>query len=234
MRIRVSKLFGIGVALVLLALATRNNVEFGLAQACRPWDKTFGSRDYDEYGYSVQQTSDGGYILVGTTHDDVWLIKTDAIGNKQWDKTFGGSHYESGYAVQQTYDGGYIILGETTSFGGGGYDIWLVKTDASGSRQWDRTFGGRSDDKGRFVQQTSDGGYIIIGWTKSFGAGGHDVWLIKVDASGNKQWDKTLGGRNDDLGNSVRQASDGGYILVGWTNSFGAGKHDVWLIKYCP
>ena len=200
------------------------------------WDKTFGGADND-WGNSVQTTSDGGYIIAGYTYSygaggtDLWLIKTDASGNRTWDKTLGGTSLDYGNSVQPTFDGGYIIAGYTYSYGAGGTDVWLVKTDAAGNKLWDKTFGGTDKERGNSVQSTSDGGYIIVGYTVSYGAGGADVWLVKTDANGDKLWDKTFGGTDNECGNSVQPTSDGGYVVAGYTASYGAGNFDVWLIK---
>ncbi|NIA12214.1 MAG: hypothetical protein GWP10_21475 [Nitrospiraceae bacterium] len=202
----------------------------------KQWNKTFGGTSRDE-ARSVQQTSDGGYILAGYTYSygavgqDFWLVKTDSDGNKVWDKTFGGSMHDGASSVQPTSDGGYIITGTTESYGSGGWDFWLVKTDSNGNKVWDKTFGGTNDDFAESVQQTSDDGYILAGETYSYGAGYSDFWLVKTDSNGNKEWDKTFGGTNDDHAESVQQTSDDGYVLAGMTKSYGAGSNDVWLVK---
>jgi hypothetical protein len=198
------------------------------------WAKTYRGTYWDK-AYSVQQTSDGGYIVAGETnsfgagYDDIFLIKTDASGNLQWAKTYGGTDDDKAYSVQQTSDGGYIVAGWTRSFGA--YDIFLIKTDADGNIIWAKTYGGIYWDKAYSVQQTSDGGYIVAGYTGSFGAGSADIFLIKTDANGNIIWAKTYGGIDDDLASSVQQTSDGGYIVGGYTGSFGAGSADIFLIK---
>ena len=163
------------------------------------WTIMFGGIG-NEYGSSVQQTIDGGYIVVGNKYSfgsgypDVWLIKTNDLGDTLWTKTFGGSDHDEGCSVQQTTDGGYIIVGTTKSFGASGFDIWLIKTDFSGDTLWTKTIGGPSSDFGYSVQQTLDTGYIISGTTYSFGAGRWDIWLIKTDALGDTLWTKTFGG----------------------------------------
>ena len=197
------------------------------------WDKLFGTGS-SEYGFSVQQTQDNGYIIVGNeeegTERGVWLIKTDEQGEKLWDSTFG-IWSDRGRYVQQTTDGGYIIAAYTAYYGGGISDIWLIKTDGSGNVIWDNTFGGSENDRAYSIQQTTDGGYIIAGDTRSYGAGNYDAWLIKTDASGSEEWNQTFGGNNYDYGHSVKQTTDGGYIIAGQTKSYGAGYSDVWLIK---
>ena len=200
------------------------------------WTKTYGGTDWDG-GYSVAQTSDGGYIIVGKTnsfgagYSDIYLVKTDSIGDSLWTKTYGGINIDCGYSVAQTSDGGYIIAGKTNSFGSGNYDVYIIKTDSLGDTVWIKTFGGTDDDYGRSVALTLDGGYIIAGKTYSFGAGLDDVYLVKTDSLGDTIWTKTFGDTSNEHGRSVVQTSDGGYIITGGTASFGSGYSDVYLIK---
>ena len=148
------------------------------------WTRTYGGANQD-WGYSVRQTSDGGYIIAGYTSGDVYLIKTNSSGDTLWTRTYGGTNDDKGYSVQQTSDRGYIVAGNTYSFGSGWADVYLIKTNASGDTLWTRTYGGTNYDWGKSVQQTPDGGYIVAGYTTSFGAGAYDVYLIKTDANGN-------------------------------------------------
>jgi hypothetical protein len=204
------------------------------------WNKTFGGTMCDGVGdgaHSVQQTLDGGYIFAGYTMSygtgsaDFWLVKTDSDGNEIWNKTFGGTDWDWASTVQQTSDGGYVLEGYTESYGAGSWDFWLVKTDSNGNEQWNKTFGGTGEDRKSCAQQTTDDGYIIAGYTESYGVGQGDFWLVKTDSNGNEQWNKTFGGTGWDVANSVQQTSDGGYILAGWTCSYGAGHDDAWLVK---
>jgi hypothetical protein len=194
------------------------------------WAKTYGGTYWDE-AYSVQQASDGGYIVAGWTYswDGILLIKTDANGDVQWAKTYGGTGSDIASSVQQTSDGGYIVAGHTNSFGAGYYDIFLIKTDASGNVQWAKTYGGTYSDYASSVQQTSDGGYIVAGTTRSFGAYWYNIFLIKTDANGNVQWAKTYGETDGDEAYYARQTSDGGYIVAGGTGSLSV--EGAFLIK---
>ena len=200
------------------------------------WNKTYGGA-LSEVSGDMCQTSDGGYAIAGGTYsfgaggEDVWLVKTDTAGNMQWNQTYGGAGIEIVYHVVQTNDGGYAMAGYTTSFGVGSWDVYLVKTDASGNMQWNKTYGGNNSDYVDDVVQTSDGGYVLTGTTRSFGAGGMDAWLVKTDAAGTMLWNMTYGGTGTDAGESLVQSGDGGYAWVGYTTSFGAGGMDCWFVK---
>ncbi|NQT80507.1 MAG: hypothetical protein HQ555_08980 [Candidatus Aminicenantes bacterium] len=200
------------------------------------WTKTFGGAG-DDIGMSVQQTSDEGYIVVGSSDSfgngtkDAYLIKTDSSGNEEWSGIIGGTDNDIGLSVQVTSDEGYIITGVTGSYGLGSGDVFLIKLDSLGDEEWFETFGGTSEDMGFSVQQTSDGGFIVTGYTASSGNGASDVYVIKTDSTGSEEWTNTYGGSDEDEGHSIQQTSDGGYIIVGTTDSFGAGSGDIYLIK---
>ncbi len=158
-------------------------------------------------------------------------MKIDGEGNEEWYQTFGGEGRDAAWTVQQTTDGGYIITGFTMSFGAGSSDVYLVKTDGEGNEEWYQTFGDEAYDAAYAGQQTADGGYIIAGVTTSFGAGNSDVYLVKTDGEGNEEWYRTFGGEANDIAYAVQQTADGGYIIAGDTESFGAGDWDVYLVK---
>ena len=221
------------ILLMWIILSSVNCLLF--AQPDTLWTRTFGGNRVD-YGRSVQETSDGGFIVAGNTGAyidyDIFLLKTDADGDSIWAQTYGGIQSDEANCVQQTEDSGYIIVGKTLSYGSGNDDVYLLKTNDSGIEEWHRTFGGAAYDWGNSVQQTSDGGYIITGGTESYGTDVIDVWLIKTDSSGREEWTQTFGGNGWDEGCCVQQTADTGYIIAGYTDSFGAGYDDVYLIKH--
>ncbi|MEP7318559.1 MAG: T9SS type A sorting domain-containing protein [Panacibacter sp.] len=245
------------------------------------WDKTIGGND-DDFLSTIRQTSDGGYILGGSSysgisgekseisrdHDgtnrgDYWVVKIDANGNKQWDKTIGGGSTDDLTDLQQTTDGGYILGGFSASNATGdktedrrgskaAVDYWIVKISSTGTIEWQKTIGSYSDDLFSSLQQTTDGGYILGGYTDEssatgektgLGFGHYDYWIVKVDHLGNIEWDKTIGGINDDCLKSLKQTKDGGYILGGYSSSTTSGlktqknrglsnnTYDFWVVK---
>ena len=200
------------------------------------FERTYGGPEKDA-SYAAQQTSDGGYAIVGYTRSEavqkdlVYLVKTDPDGDTVWTRTFGGTDGGYGYWIQQTSDRGYIIAGITHWPGSGDQDVYLVKTDSLGDTMWTRTYGGPGSDQAYSVSQTADGGYIAVGSTDDYGAGDLDVYLIKTDVHGDTLWTRTYGGLELDEGYSVQQTPDSGYIITGYTSSFGAGNNDVYLIK---
>ncbi|RDC64885.1 T9SS type A sorting domain-containing protein [Adhaeribacter pallidiroseus] len=212
------------------------------------WQQTIGGSQEDQLTIT-QQTSDGGYILGGTSYSgkggdkfensrgnlDYWIVKLDSTGKKQWDRTFGGNDYDHLMALQQTSDGGYIlggssrsnVSGDKSEKSQGEADYWIIKLNPNGQKMWDKTLGGNFTDLLVSVQQTHDGGYILGGSSysaksgdKSEGSkGSDDYWIVKLDAAGKKQWDKIIGGSDYDRLRALQQTPDGGYILGGTSGS---------------
>lgn len=184
---------------------------------------------------ATQRTSDGGYITTSFTQSllngsrDIYLYKTDHDGNKEWETTFGGSGDDEGRSVQQTYDGGYVITGYTTSCGAGKRDVILIKTDSEGRRLWQKTYGRSDDEEGNCVVQSGQG-FVIIGYTKSVGSGGAEIYVIKTDSLGKRIWEKNYGMYKDDIGRSLLDCSDG-YVILGSTRSYGSGNINIYLSK---
>ncbi|GAG49523.1 unnamed protein product, partial [marine sediment metagenome] len=197
------------------------------------WQRTYGGRDSD-VANSIQQTSDGGYIVAGYTasfgagHYDIWVLKLSSDGDIEWQRTYGGRDSDRSYSIQQTSDGGYIVAGYTDSFGA--RNIWVLKLSSDGDIEWQRIYGGRDSDKSYSIQQTSDGGYIVAGDTDSFGRGGNNIWVLKLSSDGDIEWQRTYGDGSFDIAYSIKQTSDGGYIVAGRTSSFGAGHYDIWVL----
>ena len=224
------------------------------------WAKSFGGTNYD-YAYSIQQTSDGGYIMAGFVYStdgdvtfnhgdaDYWIVKVDPAGSLLWQKSLGGSSYEYANAIKQTSDSGYIVAGYSASSDGdvsanhGEEDYWIVKLDQDGNIIWEKSLGGSSYDEAYDVQQTSDGGYIVVGASRSSDGdvtGNHgwlDYWIVKLDSSGNITWEKSFGGSTHDGAYAVQQSADSGYIVVGYSESVDGnitnphGSSDYWVIK---
>jgi hypothetical protein len=200
------------------------------------WSKTIGGSD-DDVAWSIIQSSDGGYVVAGWTESfgagdrDMFVVKLDSSGNVQWSKTIGGSDWDEAYSIIQSSDGGYVVAGETRSFGAGNGDIYVVKLDSSGNVIWTKTIGGSDWDEAYSIIQSSDGGYVVAGETRSFGAGNGDIYVVKLDSSGNVIWTKTIGGSDWDEALSIIQSSDGGYVVAGRTRSFGAGGLDMYVVK---
>ncbi|MEZ4885877.1 MAG: right-handed parallel beta-helix repeat-containing protein [Chitinophagales bacterium] len=224
------------------------------------WNQNYGGSDQD-FAYNILSTSDGGYIIGGLSESsdndvnsnygnrDFWVVKIDSNGNIQWDKNYGGSDVDECLSMASTTDGGYILSGFTMSndndvdLNYGGKDFWVVKIDANGNIQWDKNYGGSGDDTAESIIQTVDGGYIIGGNTNSVtddvdaNNGNTDFWVVKTDSNGNIQWEQNYGGTGRDIVNSVALSSNGGYIIIGRSESSNGdvggnyGSSDVWLLN---
>jgi hypothetical protein len=198
------------------------------------WEYVYdGPLQYTE-GYSIQQTFDGGYIASGYNGGPVgggiYLLKLDALGNEDWSRLIGnapGIHC-SGYSVVQLPDSGYVVAGKITLSGMSGY---VVRTDATGQVIWESVIGGPDYDCFNEICLTSSGDYVLVGRTESSGAGGADAYLVMLDSDGQLQWERAIGGSDEDIGHSVRQTTDGGFVFAGRTISYGSGSGDVYLVR---
>ena len=197
------------------------------------WQNTYGGTGVNE-AHSIQQTSDGGYIVAGSSGTAAWVLKLGPDGSVQWQKTYTFGSGSGAYSVQQTSDGGYIV-GGVTYVSPPGNDVWVLKLGPDGSVQWQKTYGGSSDDYAMSVQQTKDGGYITAGWMCSMPAGNCNFWVVSLDSAGTIQWQKSYGGTGDDRAYSIQQTSDGGYVVVGETSSFRVASFllptNAWVLK---
>ena len=197
------------------------------------WSRAYGGPGEDG-ATAIASTPDGGYIVAGWTESfgvgkkDVWVLKLDGRGNVQWQKTYGGANSDDASAIAPTSDGGYVVAGETWSFGAGWNDVWVLKLDRQGDVQWQKTYGGRSTDRASTIAPTSDGGYIVGGWTMSFATEMSDAWVLKLDGQGNVQWQKTYGVTSYDSVSAIVPRPDGGYVVVGDT---GDEASNVWVLK---
>jgi hypothetical protein len=197
------------------------------------WTKLYGNA----YGVNVtafSPTNDSGYIVTGSTEqsgasEDLWLMKIDITGDSLWTVVYAPSNGSMGFSVKQTFDGGFIVAGEKYGVGYG--DTWLLKTDSQGDTTWTRTYSWPDFDYGDDVIQTSDSGYVVAGTTIIFGPSVSDIWLLRTNAQGDSLWKKTWGGSEQEYCAEVLQTADGGFLVLGTTNSYGAGRYDVWLIR---
>ncbi|OGF59551.1 MAG: hypothetical protein A2Y62_03670 [Candidatus Fischerbacteria bacterium RBG_13_37_8] len=201
------------------------------------WQRNYGGTS-DDLAYGIQQTTDGGYIVAGTSLSytaggyDVWILKLDSAGGVTWQRRYGGNGTEWPYAIINTSDGGYAVAGYESSYSPGGNDIWVLKLTSDGSISWQRAYGGTSAELALGINQTTDGGYIVAGRTESYGAGSVDFYVLRLDSLGNLVWNKALGGSSTDWAFSTVQTPDGGFVVVGRTDSFGAGNADYWVVKF--
>ncbi len=203
------------------------------------WQKMFGG-DGADIATSVAQTRDKGYIVTGRTNSfgsvDFWLVKLNRLGTISWQKTLGGTGSEYPWSIRQTGDRGYIVAGNTntTDFSAGGFDAWVVKLNQDGAVSWQKSYGGSSGDYAISVCETADDGFMVAGFTESFGAGGRDAWIIKLAENGSLEWQKTFGGASEDIAYDLQETADGNYIVAGYTGSFGSGGSDAWLLWLDP
>jgi hypothetical protein len=207
------------------------------------WERSYGS-SWLECSYDIQHTTDGGYVVVGSSELgvggdvsegfgslDFWVIKISPEGDLQWEKSYGGTQYDVAYSVKQTVDGGYIVAGTSlsnnihVSGNHGAKDFWVIKLSATGEIEWQQNYGGPGDDIPYEIECTSDGGYIIAGLAYAVGGdvtehfGLYDGWIVKISSTGELQWQKSFGGSQHDLFKGIKRTYDGGYIVSGQSRS---------------
>lgn len=199
-------------------------------------EKNFGGIQNDA-AFSVITSKDGSYVIAGTTSskgqgsNDAWIIKINSDGNIIWDKTFGSTKNEHVYDIIETTDNGYIFVGQKYTSSANRFDAWVVKIDKNGRLVWEKFYGQNKVETAMAICKAYDGGFVIAGKTASFGNGLYDAWLLKIDDLGNLEWNKTIGGQNDELANDIIQTSDRNYVVVGYTKSSGNGAKDAWIAK---
>ncbi len=199
------------------------------------WTKAYGGAG-GESGYAVRVTYDGGFIAVGATgsfgvgYSSVYAVRTTATGDSVWATTYGGSKADLGYTVEVTPDNGFLIAGVTVPTGSSFYDMYVVKTDASGSVQWQNNYGGAKEDCAYSIAATIDGNYLIGGTTESSGAGSVDMYLVKIDPMGNEMSEMTFGGSQADYCRDVIVNRNGGYFLCGYSFSYSRGGSDLYVV----
>ncbi|MBU1077389.1 MAG: PEGA domain-containing protein, partial [Spirochaetes bacterium] len=199
------------------------------------WGRTYGGNSDDQIN-SIQIAPDGMIIATGYTRSkgqgkaDVWVLKLNYKGFKLWEKTFGGKQDDKGISILSTRDNGFIIAGTTLSHGKGGSDIWIIKLNRKGVKEWDKTFGGDADDEAFSISQTKEDGYIIAGHTYSKGNGESDIWIIKLNSKGQLIWEKTFGGPYHDGVHAIRETERGGYIMAGYSYTK-SGESDIRIIR---
>jgi uncharacterized delta-60 repeat protein len=200
------------------------------------WQHIYGGTG-DDKAYSVQQTSEGGYIVAGSTQylgamdHDFWVLKLTPAGFFEWQRIYRGYGDDVAYFVQETSDEGYIVAGDTNSFGFKESEFWVLKLTSIGDIEWERIYGGSDNDYLNCIQETSDGGYVVTGNTYSFGGGDSDFLVLKLSSTGNIEWQRAYGGSEEDVTYYIQETSDEGYIAAGYTDSFGAGGSDFLLLK---
>ena len=230
------------------------------AQPTIEWQRCLGGSIHD-FALSIQQTGVGGYIVAGYSksndgdvsvnhgYSDYWVVKLNASGSIEWQRSLGGSSSDWAYSIRQTFDGGYIVAGYSFSndgdvSGNHGYvDYWVVKLNSVGEIEWQKSLGGSDEDKAYSIYQTSDSGYIVSGCSESNDGdvsgnhGAYDYWVVKLNSSGSIEWQRSLGGSGNDYAYSIQQTGDGGYIVAGYSYSNDGdvsgnnGASDYWVVK---